>query len=329
MPNKIIIYHSDFDGVVGGWLFHKLYSDAEYCMVNYGSAIPDVKGKDTIIIDFSYDRETILKMKEESNSLVLLDHHKSAMERLGDLEYCYFDLNKSGCKIAWEYLHWGEEAPWLVNYVEDSDLWRWELYKSAELNAVISSYPLTFDSLYYLERQSWDLLVFEGMAILRYKNTIIDQIIEKSKEDIIGGVKVLTCNTPILQSAVAGKLATNKPFGCAWFENEDGDRVYSLRSTNDGIDVSEIAQKYKSGGGHVRASGFRIKSNETTEDKHIGNVYFEGQIYDLYFGIGGMASIKIHKNKAIIYSEPAKNMLDAWKKLMKWSKIHGWNIIDI
>ena len=45
------------------------------------------------------------------------------------------------------------------------------------------------------------------------------------------------------------RLAKGKPFAVCWFERQDGAKVYSLRSTEDGIDVSEIAKRH-GGGGH-------------------------------------------------------------------------------
>jgi hypothetical protein len=48
-------------------------------------------------------------------------------------------------------------------------------------------------------------------------------------------------------------------FGATWFQRGNGQYVYSLRSTADGIDVSEVARKY-GGGGHRNAAGFRVST---------------------------------------------------------------------
>ncbi len=67
-----------------------------------------------------------------------------------------------------------------------------------------------------------------------------------------------------LISDVGHELAKGRPFGVTWFER-DGQRVYSLRSVDGGLDVSEIAKSF-GGGGHEHAAGFsKGATNETAE----------------------------------------------------------------
>jgi nanoRNase/pAp phosphatase (c-di-AMP/oligoRNAs hydrolase) len=51
-------------------------------------------------------------------------------------------------------------------------------------------------------------------------------------------------------------MGEGKPFAACYWDTPGG-RVFSLRSANDGLDVSEIAAKF-GGGGHKHASGFRL-----------------------------------------------------------------------
>jgi oligoribonuclease NrnB/cAMP/cGMP phosphodiesterase (DHH superfamily) len=73
----------------------------------------------------------------------------------------------------------------------------------------------------------------------------------------IGGHNVPMANLPYTLTSDAGHLlAKGEPFaGCYW-DTPKG-RVFSLRSQDDGLDVSEIAKQY-GGGGHKNASGFRL-----------------------------------------------------------------------
>jgi len=73
----------------------------------------------------------------------------------------------------------------------------------------------------------------------------------------IAGHTVPMANLPYTLTSDAGhQLATGKPFaGCYW-DTPDG-RVFSLRSTDEGLDVSAIAKQY-GGDGHRNASGFRV-----------------------------------------------------------------------
>ena len=54
-------------------------------------------------------------------------------------------------------------------------------------------------------------------------------------------------------------MAQGEPFAACYWDTE-GARVFSLRSADDGLDVSEIAKQY-GGGGHVRAAGFSVPRN--------------------------------------------------------------------
>ena len=52
------------------------------------------------------------------------------------------------------------------------------------------------------------------------------------------------------------KMAKGKPFAACYWDTPKG-RVFSLRSSDDGADVSEVAKQY-GGGGHRNASGFTV-----------------------------------------------------------------------
>jgi oligoribonuclease NrnB/cAMP/cGMP phosphodiesterase (DHH superfamily) len=91
---------------------------------------------------------------------------------------------------------------------------------------------------------------------------MLDGIVNKAREVDIQGHKVMCVNSPVLQSEIGNYLSKNKPFAAVWFENEFGEKVYSLRSSENGIDVSKIAAAY-GGGGHAKAAGFRLKIGES------------------------------------------------------------------
>ena len=79
----------------------------------------------------------------------------------------------------------------------------------------------------------------------------------------IGGFDVLVANLPYTLTSDAGhKLAEGRAFGACYWDTPNG-RVFSLRSTNEGADVSEIAKQF-GGGGHRNASGFRVTFEQAT-----------------------------------------------------------------
>ncbi len=277
-----ILYHAGcWDGFCAAWLCHKVWPDAEYIPVQYGNPPPDVTGAQVLVVDFSYPRDVLTalratcKQTHGKGELAVLDHHKTAQADLADLDWCVFDMDKSGARLTWEFLwdngeiskrHFNgnailnsQHAPWLVDYTEDRDLWRWKLPESRQVNAALRSYPYDFavvDELYDLTNPG--ILAVEGVAILRAQQQLVDQHVRFARPVNIGGHTVLGANATCHVSEIAQELAAKGPgpFGACWFENDKGEKVYSLRSTDkSGFDVSALAKNF-GGGGHARAAGY-------------------------------------------------------------------------
>lgn len=117
---------------------------AEFIPMHYKDPVPDVAGCDVYIVDFSFPRDVLLEMKEKATSIIVIDHHKTAKDELADLDFCIFDMSKSGCVLTWEYLFPHLEVPDLLLYLQDRDLWQWCLPDSREISAAIRSHPLDF-----------------------------------------------------------------------------------------------------------------------------------------------------------------------------------------
>ena len=256
-----ILYHADcIDGFGAAWAAWRALGDqAEYVPVMHGNPPPDVSGRRVVIVDFSYRRDTLLEMAEKSLGLQVVDHHKTAQENLAGLDFCLFDMSKSGAVLAWEYFHPEAPVPPMLLHVQDKDLWQWKLDGSAEITCALRGYPFDFGrwSRWADDWAKWGpALDQEGAAILRYQSEVVKGIVADAREVTVAGHAVRMANTPILQSEVAGALAEGRPFGVAWYE-VGGRRYYSLRSRDGGIDVAEIAKRF-GGGGHAKASGFSV-----------------------------------------------------------------------
>lgn len=215
----------------------------------------------------------------------ILDQYVSSPVNLANpaetLPTIVFDMNKSGGRLAWEYF-WDtklshdangsryselvdgsgrsvtrDKAPWLVDYTEDRDLWRHTLPHSEEINAALRSYPLDFElwDEFYDNIGQREMFKREGSAIRRAERQIVDTHVRNAREIEMAGHRVKAVNATVLFSEIAGELAKDAPFGACYFDRQDGKRQWSLRSDENGVDVSAIA-KANGGGGHVRAAGF-------------------------------------------------------------------------
>ena len=273
MSKSIIIYHGlCSDGFTAAWVARKaLGDDAEFVPASYGDDPPDVSGKDVYILDFSYKRPVMLDLIGKAAKLVCLDHHRTAAEDLAPL--CpaegesfvdniniIFDMSKSGAMLAWEYFFPKKIVPKLVLYVQDRDLWKWELKASRRISAVVGSYPMEWDRWDFLAADienpvGFNSMAREGGAILRYQDRLIDSAVSHAREIVLAGHRVLAVNTTVLASEIGNRLAEGRPFGATWFATGEGKMIWSLRSTEAGIDVSEVAKQY-GGGGHRNAAGF-------------------------------------------------------------------------
>ena len=290
------IYHGNCaDGFGAAWVVRKaLGSDVEFVAGIYGQEPPDVAGKDVVIVDFSYKYDILAALARKANSVIVLDHHKSAAEDLARFESfhagveedtrrddgatllgwktahvmansqngptiaCCFDMNRSGAMLAWDHYFPNQEPPQLLRHIEDRDLWLFKLEGTREIQANLFSYPYDFEVWDQLMAADVLTLVSDGAAIERKHHKDVAELVGVTKRRLsIGGFDVPVASLPYTLTSDAGHLmAQGEPFAACYWDTPTG-RVFSLRSTDEGIDVSEIASQY-GGGGHRNASGFRV-----------------------------------------------------------------------
>jgi len=273
MSNTLCIYHGNCaDGFAAAWVVRKFYkevysrNDIEFHAGVYQNPPPEVKGKNVILVDFSYKRPILDKMKQEANSILILDHHKTAMENLQEFEGAIFDMNRSGAMITWNHFFANQEAPQLIEHIQDRDLWQFKLPGTREIQAAVFSYPYDFEVWDELMKTDPLQLFTEGTAIERKHFKDINELLAVCKtRTIIAGYDVPIANLPYIFSSDAGHImGVGEPFAACYMDTPEG-RVYSLRSSEvGGVDVGEVAKLF-GGGGHKHAAGFRIPYNQIQE----------------------------------------------------------------
>ena len=270
----LVIHHGNCsDGFASYWVVYKFYKGkVEGYPGVYQREPPDVTGRNVIMVDFSYKRPVIEKMLVKANSILIIDHHKSAEEEFRGFTHpkfnFFFDIEKSGATLTWEYYFEGE-PPQLLQHIADRDLWKFELEGTREIQACLFSYP------YYIP--VWDKLITEGdlrdmategRAIERKHHKDIEELLAVTRRFMkIGGIEMPCANLPYTLSSDAGNLmAARHESGVAacYMDTREG-RVFSLRSINSGPDVADIAKAY-GGGGHARAAGFTVPIGWEGED---------------------------------------------------------------
>lgn len=269
---KLCIYHGNCaDGFGAAWVVRKaLGDDVDFVAGVYQQEPPDVTGRDVILVDFSYKRPVMLEMARKAKSILIIDHHKSAIADLDGLgtdhmqEYdtcpirCVFDMNHSGAMLTWLHYFAGEPEPALLNHIEDRDLWLFKLDGTREIQACVFSYPYDFETWDKLMNCDTATLRIEGAAIERKHHKDIAELVAVCKRRlVIYGYNVPAASLPYTLSSDAGHLmGKDEPFAACYYDTPQG-RCFSLRSAEDGVDVSEIAKQY-GGGGHQHAAGFTV-----------------------------------------------------------------------
>lgn len=264
-PTKALcIYHANCaDGFGAAWAVRAaLREGVEFHAAGYGSEPPAVDGRTVYIVDFSYPRAVLIDMASRAQKIVVLDHHKTAQadlspEGLPVNVTVHFDMQRSGARMAWDFFH-PEQAPALIQHIEDRDLWRFDLSCTREIQAALFSYPYDFAVWDDLMRASTEQLAMDGAAIERKHHKDVAELVSVTQRRmVIGGHDVPVANLPYTMSSDAGHLmAAGEPFAACYWDTAEN-RVFSLRSTDAGLDVSEIAKQY-GGGGHRNAAGFRV-----------------------------------------------------------------------
>jgi oligoribonuclease NrnB/cAMP/cGMP phosphodiesterase (DHH superfamily) len=224
--------------------------------VQYGEPIPpQCDGKEVYILDFTYSRTELLALKGRVRKLLVLDHHVTAQTELEGLDFARFDLSRSAATLTWEYFFPDKSCPWLLEYIEDRDLWAWKLPDSEAISAGLQSYRRDFDLWSKLIDQGPEALAREGRPILRYRKRLVEAAATRARMIELAGYRVPCVTSCLLQSEIGSRLAKKHPFVAIVFEVE-GRRVWSLRShSKGGIDVGELARQ-RGGGGHPHAASF-------------------------------------------------------------------------
>ena len=264
----LVIYHANCtDGFGAAYAAWKLLGDrAEYHAAKHGEPPPDVKGKNVVVLDFSYDNSTTKRLMKEAKGFLIIDHHKTAIVELHDVTCTRFDMNHSGAMLAWNFFHPGKEAPRMIKFIEDRDLWKWQIPYSKEFSAAFDMVPYDFEEFdKYLDDSAVDSAQERGAYILAYSKTVISKIAKQAVSRKMGGKDVLVVNSPHWMSEIGAALSPKCDFAVIWFYDHETRQVkVSLRAHHEDSDVSEVAKRY-GGGGHRKAAGFNLHANISIE----------------------------------------------------------------
>lgn len=277
----IIAHKNCMDGLAAAAIVKKICDTVglpcEVIFCNYGEENKLIMHKtyeisDTIyFVDFSIDREDILVLASQASRVVVLDHHKTAEEKLAGIEdeadgnlEVVFDMKKSGATITYDYFK-PDYPRFFFEYIEDRDLWKFELDMSKEVNEALRLLvtPNNIASFWETIKDGHDggtvyTLKNTGSILVQKTDAMVMSKITKVKSLTLQGQEFMAINVTENISELGNTICTtyHKP-ALMYFITEDDDVVLSMRSM-DGLPDVSIAAKALGGGGHRNAAGAKI-----------------------------------------------------------------------
>ncbi|OGA95901.1 MAG: phosphoesterase [Burkholderiales bacterium RIFCSPHIGHO2_12_FULL_61_11] len=279
-PQPLVIYHGrncpdGFAAALAAWLYYK--GKAEFLGLEHGDIssveeLPALSGRAVYILDFAFSPELLRGIEARAAKLVLLDHHKSAAEKLtGFACRCgvvHFDMHKSGARLAWDFFQSATPLPDLVRFVEDRDLWVWRYPESAGFLAALDMEA--FDFSRWAEIASFSpaqLTAFmaRGQAMDEKFSKLAADIAEDAQSLTFNGQHGLMVNAPGVFHSLIGNLLSQQSgtFALMWVAAKGGVVKVGLRSQRS-FDCIALAESM-GGGGHAQACGFKMGTERLTE----------------------------------------------------------------
>lgn len=278
-PHPLVIYHArcpdGFGAALAAWLFYE--GRAEFLPCDHGDAravedLPQLDGRAVYILDFSFAPDLLREIERRAAKLVLLDHHKSAAEKLtGFACRCgvvHFDMQRSGARLAWDYFQADRSTPALVRYIEDRDLWNWAYPESAGFLAALDMEPMDFERwaeiASYDEAQLADFMS-RGQAMDEKFRKLAQDMAVNAEPIVFQGHAGLMLNAPGAFHSLLGDILSRQSgsYALLWTAAKGGVVKVGLRSQK-GFDCIPLAESM-GGGGHAQACGFRMKSERLAE----------------------------------------------------------------
>jgi uncharacterized protein len=275
-PQPLVLYHgrSCPDGFAAALAARLYYGEAVQCVgLDHGDVktladLPSLDGRAVYILDFSFGEDLLRGMEQRAAKLVLLDHHKSAAEKLTGFScrcgVVHFDMTKSGARLAWEFFHPETPVPDLVRFVEDRDIWTWQYPESAGFLAALDMESFDFARWAQIaaftpaELQSF---MARGQAMDEKFAKLATDMAEAAEPMVFNGQQGLMVNAPGVFHSLVGELLSKKSgtFALMWTVGKGGVVKVGLRSQR-GFDCIPLAASM-GGGGHAQACGFKLPAD--------------------------------------------------------------------
>lgn len=307
MKKILIISHKDADGITSfvsymwNYLEEKnlskntknILKHSDYIDFEYSNDILKVfkrkkinfKNYDKVVLlDLTLPLEVMeLLYKKFKKNFIWIDHHKRPDKELENKLYLkkikiegIRNHNFSACYLVWK--HFKKEPPDFVKYIQDMDLWKFEMDESRNFTAGLPDLKEKYNTKnikFILDMFDFDYynknkikIIERGKIITKHQEEFVLRTVFYGKIINFHGKKAFIINTNFFSSTFADfffkikdKKFKNVDILIVWNKDYNDKRfIFSLRKRKEKkIDLSKIAKEY-GGGGHFDAAGFNLDS---------------------------------------------------------------------
>lgn len=271
-----VVYHSpcnDGSGAaIGAWVargdtvtyeklaYHKDFNEAA------------IAGKNVVVLDASFKKDELLRLRTIAKKIMVLDHHDSAMRDLAGEAGCFFEMHNSGAMLSWHYFNGLDAAPpKFISLIEDRDLWRWQYRDESEpLYYALRERSASSDFrayIQYLEPEKLAEIIAFGKTLVAANHIWCEQTAKQAQRsifklpgtDVTYNIMCIEVSNDKLVSELSEYLYTQHKMDFVMLWCKVGAKYkISFRSNSPTINLGEIASAL-GGGGHKKAAGAVIE----------------------------------------------------------------------
>ena len=270
----ICYYHSaDFDGKCSAAVVLRTIPDVALIGYNYQdlAAPPQFEpGDKVVMVDCSFKRSLMLRLRSEASEFVWIDHHKTAIE--DSIEYGYDTINgirnssKAACELTWTYYEHGA-TPLIVELLGRYDVFDHTDSRTLPFQYGSRSEPALdspqnhYYQFLFEDDSSCERLLIRGAAIWDYVLQQARVVCSASGTTVrCGGKWWYAVNMPGGNSITARPGVTPDHDGVmVYSRSADGGWRFGLYDERGITDCGEVAKLF-GGGGHLKAAGFQRRT---------------------------------------------------------------------
>lgn len=270
---EVVVYHEGCnDGLCAAAICYQAWGEIpRYMPMHYKRSLPTevVSGGNCLLfVDFCPEAHELDELVKVWRHIYVIDHHDS---RAWISQYkgvtARFDRNHSAAWLTWDEIRRPLNRPEVVDYVQDRDLWQWQLPNSLAVSAAMREWTSYSVAQW---NQAMEMTTVAGLSkmidcgriILETHDAIAKSAAKRSFRAVLHGipVRMINCTTLISETChMILSMFDDVDVAVAFFITDNGGKVQiSLRSRPE-VRCNDLAAAIDpGGGGHPCAAGATV-----------------------------------------------------------------------